>query len=340
MQALSNHEKQLAGLARGLRAAIVVPALFALGLFLIKQPLLAGFSVFGTFAHLVMVNYGASRTTRAVEAATLTSLGAILVTLGSVASVHTASAVVGAFAVGFLTEWPPSARGAIAVTRTALLLSFMLAVAVPASRRAIWQQLSGWVLAGLVAQPVLQLLWIPIRPSDSIAPEQASNESHRRRSTWLPNAGCIGVAAASAVLVSRLLNLEHAFWVVLGLLPVLTVRGTPPLHTFWREQIGTLLGFSLSVAVVAVLGGYQLCYWILLPCVVFASTYAASALGLTLTQAGFTVFVVILFCILSPAQKQMGMIRLEDIAIGGVLSLFVASLQRFGEAFALAATRP
>jgi hypothetical protein len=56
--------------------------------------------------------------------------------------------------------------------------------------------------------------------------------------------------------------------------------------------------------------------------------------GPTLGQAGFTVFVVVLFCILSPSQRRVGMLRVEDIALGGALSLFVASLQRFGETFA------
>jgi hypothetical protein len=59
----------------------------------IKQ--MAGFSVFGTFAHLVMVNYGAPKGTRAAQAAILTFLGAILVTLGTLASVSTWLAVAG-----------------------------------------------------------------------------------------------------------------------------------------------------------------------------------------------------------------------------------------------------
>jgi Fusaric acid resistance protein-like len=331
LQELTHHQKQLAGLARGLRAAIVVPTLFALGLFLIKQPQLAGFSVFGTFAHLVMVNYGPDRRARAIEAATLTSLGVVLVTVGCFASLSTTSAVVGAVLVGFGTEWPALARGPVAVTRTALLLSFMLAVAVPTTLRGTALQLAGWVLAGLVAQPMLQWLWIPIRPADPITHESESDSSSPAWSTWLPHALCAGMAAGTAILVSRILHLEHAFWVVLGMLPVLTMRDSSPLNTFWREQAGTLLGFLVGAALVSMIGGNQQWYWILLPGIIFASTYASTALGLTLGQAGFTAFVVVLFCILSPAQKEVGRIRLEDIAMGGVVSVLVASLQRFGE---------
>jgi len=38
----------------------------------------------------------------------------------------------------------------------------------------------------------------------------------------------------------------------------------------------------------------------------------------------------VLFCILSPKQKQAGILRLEDIAIGGAISLAVGALVRRG----------
>jgi hypothetical protein len=65
--------------------------------------------------------------------------------------------------------------------------------------------------------------------------------------------------------------------------------------------------------------------------VIFFSAYASTAFGFVAGQAAFTVFAVVLFCILSPAQGQVGLLRVEDIAIGGVLSLLVASLQRIGQ---------
>jgi len=54
MKAVNAHERSLAGLARSVRAAIVVPSLFALALIVFKQPELAGFAVLGTFAHQVL----------------------------------------------------------------------------------------------------------------------------------------------------------------------------------------------------------------------------------------------------------------------------------------------
>jgi hypothetical protein len=334
VQALTHHDRQLAGMARGGRAAVVVPLLFALGLFVIKQPRMAGFSVFGTFAHLVMVNYARTKTTRAAQAATLTILGAILIALGTLASTNTWLAVAGAFIIGFLMEWPGVARCQMAVTRTALLLSFMVAVAVPTPLRAMRPQLEGWLLAGLMAQPILQLLWIRIRAEGPIEEQAAPGDTDKGNISWLPNAACIGLAAAAAILVSRLLKLEHAFWVVLGVLPVLTIRAGSPVRTFWREQAGTLFGFLFGVSLVAAMGEHQAWYWITLPFIIFAATYASNALGLTLSQAGFTVFVVVLFCIMAPSQRRVGMLRVQDVAIGGALSLFVASLLRCGEIFA------
>ena len=58
MQATSERERRLTGLARGMRAAFVVPMLFAPALLVVKEPgTWPDLAVFGTFAHLVMVNF-------------------------------------------------------------------------------------------------------------------------------------------------------------------------------------------------------------------------------------------------------------------------------------------
>jgi hypothetical protein len=75
-------------------------------------------------------------------------------------------------------------------------------------------------------------------------------------------------------------------------------------------------------------GTHQAWFWIALPGLIFCSAYASTAIGPVAGQAAFTVFAVILFCILSPLERHVGVVRVEDIAIGGVLSFLVASLQR------------
>jgi hypothetical protein len=76
MTTLDARRRHLAGLARSVRAAIVVPILFASALFVTGQPEVAGFAIFGTFAHLVMVKYDHAWKVRTVESAILTALGA------------------------------------------------------------------------------------------------------------------------------------------------------------------------------------------------------------------------------------------------------------------------
>jgi len=326
-QILSSRAKSLLGAARGARAAIVVPLLIILSLVVIKQPQIAGFAIFGTFAHLVMVNYSESRAARSAQAATLTLLGALLVCLGTFASINPCTAVAGAVVVGFLSDWPTLIRGKVAVVRVALLLSFMLAVAIPTPPYLVIPQLWGWLLAGLVAQPLLQLLWIPIWPASNAGEAATTQSEIEGTSHWLGNAIPTGLAMGLAVLVAHLLHLNHAFWVVLGVLPVLSAMSTSPGRIFLHEQAGTIIGFIVGAILVAMLGTHQELYWIALPIVIFFAAFASTAIGLITGQAAFTVFAVVLFCILSPAQSQVGFIRVENIAIGGLLCLLVASLQ-------------
>src|SRR5215471_7070859 len=120
MHALTTREKASIGLARGMRAAIVLPPLFALALLLVKQTEMAGFAVFGTFAHLVMVEYDPAKEARSFESGALTVLGAILIALGTLASTNTWLAIGGAAIAGFLAERRWSGRGVITAIRPAL----------------------------------------------------------------------------------------------------------------------------------------------------------------------------------------------------------------------------
>jgi hypothetical protein len=56
--------------------------LFASALFVFRQPELAGFAVFGTFAHQALVDYDTAAAARFAQSAMLTALGVIMVSLG------------------------------------------------------------------------------------------------------------------------------------------------------------------------------------------------------------------------------------------------------------------
>lgn len=57
------------------------------------------------------------------------------------------------------------------------------------------------------------------------------------------------------------------------------------------------------------------------------AAYLSSAVGFMAGQAAFTAFAVVLFCILAPLQRHVGIVRIEDIAVGGAISLLVGFLQ-------------
>ncbi|MBV9171548.1 MAG: FUSC family protein [Chloroflexi bacterium] len=325
---LSPEQHRLTGLARALRAAVAVPSLFALGLLVVRQPEAAGFAVFGTFAHLVMVTYDTTGRTRSLQCAALTVLGAATISLGTLLSAYAWLAVLGTMAVGFCLELPLLTRRRLAVLAPALVLSFMLAVATPAPGSAVLPHLAGWLLAGVAAQPVLLLLWVSVR---TVSLDPGDHTQHVESTAWLANAASSGAALALAVLVTRLLRLDHQFWVVLGVVPVLSAKTTAAARTFWHEQAGTVTGFLVGAALVAVIGASQIWYWLVLPWVVFASAYASTAIGFVAGQAAFTVFAVVLFGILAPQQESVGFVRVEDIAIGGAISLAVAVVQQLGQ---------
>jgi Fusaric acid resistance protein-like len=332
MKALNAQERRLAALARSVRAAIAVPSLFALALLVIKQPELAGFAVFGTFAHQTMVDYDTAGRVRFVQSARLTILGAIMVSIGTLVSASVWLASSGAVLAGFLAELPPLASGRIAAIRNALLLSFMLAVAVPAPAHSVYPNLAGWLIAGIVAQLALLVIWIPLAAGEDTGCHEsvANSVATADRPTWVGNAVGSGMAMGLAILLTRLLKVEHAFWIVLGVFPVLSANARSAARTFWQEQAGTLIGFLISAFVVEIMGPHQARYWLILPFVVFGSTYAASAIGFMAGQAAFTIFAVVLFCILLPQQGDAGILRVQDIGIGGAVSLVVGLLRHLG----------
>ena len=336
MTTLDARQRHLAGLARSVRAAIIVPVLFASALFVTGQPEVAGFAIFGTFAHLVMVKYDHAWKVRSAQSAMLTASGAVAVGLGTLASGTMWLAVSGAAAIGFLTEFSTVAAPRISVIRTPLLLAFMLAVAVPSSVNAVYPNLEGWLLSGMIAQPALLVLWIHLEGGDAAAHDGALRgdriDPAGSPDPWsIGNAVGTATAMALAILLTRLVKVEHSFWVVLGVLPVLNVTSTSAGDTFWKVQVGTVIGFLVGGALVAVTGDHQAWYWLMLPFVIFAAAYAASTIGLTSGQAGFTVFAVVLFCILLPLQTNVGIRRVEDIALGGAVGLVVSLVRRVGQ---------
>lgn len=146
------------------------------------------------------------------------------------------------------------------------------------------------------------------------------------RSVWLRNSlrGAIGLAAA--VLVAELADLEHAFWVVLGTLSVLRSNAMTTGATIERALLGTFAGIVAGGLLVVLVDESRAVLWALLPFACALAAYAPRAVSFAAGQAAFSLTVLILFNLLEPAGWQVGLVRIEDVAIGAAISLAVGLL--------------
>jgi uncharacterized membrane protein YccC len=142
-------------------------------------------------------------------------------------------------------------------------------------------------------------------------------------SVWCRNSLRATFALGLAVLVAELVEVQHAFWVVLGSLSVLrsTAQGTT--MTAAEALAGTVLGFIIGGLAMVAIGGDHEALWLALPLAAFVSAYAPTAIHFAAGQAGFTIFVIVLFNLIQPAGWQVGLVRISDIAIGCAVSLVV-----------------
>jgi uncharacterized membrane protein YccC len=154
----------------------------------------------------------------------------------------------------------------------------------------------------------------------------AAEQRASLRSLWFRNSARGAVAIAAAVAVADLTNLQHAFWVVLGTLSVLRSNASATGSTALRALAGTVLGFAVGAAVLLGIGTGQTALWIALPIAVLVTAYAPGTAPFTVGQAGFTTFVVVLFNLLVPVGWTVGLLRIEDIALGCGVSIVVGLL--------------
>ncbi|HEX6519335.1 MAG TPA: FUSC family protein [Streptosporangiaceae bacterium] len=146
------------------------------------------------------------------------------------------------------------------------------------------------------------------------------------RSVWMLNAIRGSLALAAAVLVADLSGVQHGFWVVLGTMSVLRTNAATTESTALRALGGTVIGFVVGALLLLGIGTSTAALWVALPIAVAIAAYAPGALPFMFGQAAFNVVVVVLFNILVPVGWKVGVLRIEDVAIGCVVSLVVGLL--------------
>jgi uncharacterized membrane protein YccC len=400
----------LAALKSAARAAIVIPAVFAFADKVIKQPQTSILAAFGSFAILVLVEFGGPPRKRFAAYVGLAFVGAVFITLGTLCSRNPWLAAGAMAVVGFVTLFSGVLGGYFAAAATGAILTFVLPVTIPVPDSAIPDRLEGWGLAAGAGICAVMLLWPPRRNADlqreaaravravadfvdaererlpelgrlareavdglgrrflgtqhrptgptgptaalasipdeldwllsflAPSPElpalelscaedaEAMAATANVRSVWFQNSVRGAAGLAVAVYIAQRTGLQHSFWVVLGTLSVLRSNALGTGRSIVSALAGTAVGIVVGALLVIAIGTHETVLWGVLPVAILLAACAPRAISFAAGQAGFTVVLFILFNLIQPVGWRVGLIRVEDIAIGFAISLGVGLL--------------
>src|SRR5689334_1842157 len=122
---------------RAARTAILMPAAFAFGTQVLGNAQFATFAAFGSFALLLLADFGGTLPERLAAQAALVVTGCVFITVGTLASRSPWSAVAAMVVVGLAVLFAGVVSAELAGASTSALLSFILPVATPAPVAAI-----------------------------------------------------------------------------------------------------------------------------------------------------------------------------------------------------------
>jgi len=194
----------------------------------------------------------------------------------------------------------------------------VIAAAAAADARPVWARALGRRLP-------------PTTATDRLVPETAAVTKVASgflagRSVVVRNALRTGIGLALAVAVTHLFPVEHGFWVVLGALSVLRSSALTTGTTTLRAVVGTAIGFFLGAVLISIVGVDSWVLWTLMPIVVFGSAFVPEIASFTAGQAAFTMMVLIFFNLIVPTGWSVGLIRVEDVAVGALVGMMVSVL--------------
>src|SRR3954453_6896617 len=199
LASLRSHDRNYAALRRAGRTAIVMPALFALGTEVIGNPVVATFAAFGSFAMLLLVDFGGPLRDRLRNQAALAVACGALIAVATLCSRTTWLAAVAMMLVAFGVLFAGVASSVLAGATQPLLLSFILPISLPGPASSIPDRLAGWGMASAASLFAIALLW-PAPGRDPVRTDAiAACRALARRLRMEPG----GVAASDAA-VGRL----------------------------------------------------------------------------------------------------------------------------------------
>jgi hypothetical protein len=167
----------------------------------------------------------------------------------------------------------------------------------------------------------------PVWAEPALVSARERGQAHlERHSVWLHNSVRGATALTMAVLLARVSDLEHSFWIVFGTLAVLRSSAVNTGQTVARALLGTAAGFMVAVGIILALDAHTILLWVVLPLAIASLGIEPAVTSFTAGQAGFTVVLLMLFSIIDPAGWQIGLVRIQDMALGCAVSLAVGAL--------------
>jgi uncharacterized membrane protein YccC len=158
------------------------------------------------------------------------------------------------------------------------------------------------------------------------ATERLAAEHASPRSVLFRNSVRGAAALAVSVFIAQEAGLQHAFWVVLGTLSVLRSNALGTGATVLGALAGTAVGIVVGAGLIIAIGTNEGVAWAVLPVAVLLAAYAPRVVSFAAGQAGFTLVVLMLFNLIQPSGWEVGVVRIEDVAIGFAVSIAVGLL--------------
>jgi uncharacterized membrane protein YgaE (UPF0421/DUF939 family) len=156
---LRQRDPEFDALRRATRAAIVVPISAAVGFTVGTGSQTALFSIFGSVALLILVDFPGNRPARTFAYCGLGVNGAVLITLGTLVADHPLVSVVVMFVLGVVVTFSGVLSEIVAAGQRATLLTFVLPACLPVGP--IADRLLGWLIALAVCVPAALFMFAP-----------------------------------------------------------------------------------------------------------------------------------------------------------------------------------
>jgi uncharacterized membrane protein YccC len=146
------------------------------------------------------------------------------------------------------------------------------------------------------------------------------------RSVWLANSLRGALALAVSVAIADVAGLQSGVWVVLGALSVLRTNASGTGATALRALTGTVAGFAVGAALLPAIGTGQTAIWIAFLISLLIAAYTQGTAPIAAGEAAFTVWLVLVFDLIKPIGWTLGLVRVEDVAIGCAVSLVAGTV--------------